>query len=428
MNFDKSHIINDIEEAMRAVGYSTTDYACVLSTMQQNQADWAEGFATLCVDEALRQTGEYASFCHTDLKEWAAAVSRSLREVAIYIVGAVCRSMHLACSADELCDRLSASLYIDDFEPLRDTDQLKHKISEVNLDSLFKPHKSMEKPLPEECQEIVMKAKRDLRRLFGSLAEKLTKIREEATRKEAEKLVEVTSWVKDFRSRKAEMMEIYGKSMEEDVDKAAKILDCSRSEAIDELINSQDGLLDDNPFYQLYERCNHVESKFVTAVRRLSGSGQGAELDKFIEMMAKREWLEAARSGELGSARGKTLRSARGEECAARSEELTESQQQALSLAVERGYMSPIGDGTYDWKLSKVLLAYFLGRLFCGDYISTDNVAGREEWTAGGKDFPEQQLCRLFGLQAISINRRSRLGKAVPEGYEKIEGLIEEIE
>lgn len=411
---------------MRTVGYTTNGYAFALSTIEQNQAEWAEDFATICVDEALRQTGEYASFCHNDLNEWAAAVKRNIREVAIYVVGAVCRSMRLADYADDLCERMSDSIYIDDYEPLKDTDTLKQKISVVNLDSFFKPHKSMTIPLSKECQEVVMKAKRDLRRLFTTLVDKLTRLKEEATRKEAKKIVKVTSWVKDLRERKAEMMELYGKSLSEDVKHVANDFKCSRSEAIDMMIESQEGLLDDNPFYQLYERCHHVETKFATAVRRLSGSGQGAELDKFIEMLAKREWLEAAKSAKPIEGQEASL----SEECQPKrvAMKLTEAQQQAFILAVERDYMSPIGDGTYDWKLPKVLLAYFLGRLFCGDYISTDNVAGREEWTSGNKDFPEQQLCQLFGMQSISANRRTRLGKVVPDGYEKIESLIEEIE
>lgn len=106
---------------------------------------------------------------------------------------------------------------------------------------------------------------------------------------------------------------------------------------------------------------------------------------------------------------------------------LTPKQQQAFSLAVERGYMTRGDDGTYQWQLPKVLLAYFLGRLFCGDYISTDNVAHRKEWTAGSKDLPERQLVRLLGLRAIAANRRTRLGKSMPNGYEKIEDLIDEI-
>lgn len=416
---------------MRTVGYTTNGYAFALSTIEQNQEEWAEGFATICVDEALRQTGEYASFCHNDLKEWAAAVKRNIREVAIYVVGAVCRSMRLADYADDLCERMSDSIYIDDYEPLKDTDKLKQKISVVNLDSFFKPHKSMTIPLSKECQEIVMKAKRDLRRLFTTLAEKLTKLKEEATRKEAKKMVKVTSWVKDLRERKAAMMELYSKSLDEDIEHVANDLNCSRSEAIDMMIESQEGLLDDNPFYQLYERCHHVETKFATAVRRLSGSGQGAELDKFIEMLAKREWLEQARASiseecgeELNAPSSANLTSKDSKS----SLKLTPMQEDAFSLAVSRSYMSPNGDGSYDWKLPKVLLAYFLGRLFCGDYISTDNVAGREEWTSGNKDFPEQQLCQLFGMQSISANRRTRLGKVLPDGYEKIESIIEEIE
>lgn len=108
--------------------------------------------------------------------------------------------------------------------------------------------------------------------------------------------------------------------------------------------------------------------------------------------------------------------------------QLTSTQQQAFALAIERGYMSDCGDGTYHWRLSKVLLAYFLGRLFCGDYVSRDNVAEREEWISGGKDYPEAQLASLFDAGNVAANRRTRLGKAVPEGYEKIEGVIGEIE
>lgn len=432
-----SLIINDVEAAMRSVGYTTHGYAFALSTIEQNQADWAEGFATICVDEALRQTGEYASFCHTDLKEWAAAVRRNIREVAIYIVGALCRSMCLADSADELSERMADSLYIDDYEPLKETDRLKHKISAVNLDSFFKPHKSMATPLPKECQEVVMKAKRALRRLFATMVEKLTKLKDEATRKEAKKMVRVTSWVKDLRRRKAEMMEIYGKSLDEDVDQVVKDFKCSRSEAIDMLIESQEGLLDDNPFYQLYEQCHHVETKFAAAVRRLSGSCQGAELDKFIEMQAKREWLEEAklvsseeRDASLSEERGAALsgeRGVRSEELAAPSLVLTPMQEDAFSLAETRRYMSRRADGTIEWRLKPVTLSYFLGRIFAGDYPKTDS-HGNSIWHVGTSPFPEKKLQQLFSMKNVGVARRKGLGGNVPEEWEKIEDIINEIE
>lgn len=425
---ERSNIIDDIEQAMRTVGYTTSGYAVTLANMERNQADWAEGFSTMCIDEALSLTGVYSSFCTYNLQLWAEMVRRNIREVAIYIVGTVCRSLHLESSADDVCRKLSDAIYIDNYEPLEATEELKRKVSSANIDSFFKPHKSMTKPLPKECHEIVMKAKRELRRLFMSLADKLTKIHDEATRKEAQKLVKVTSWVKDFRSRKAEMKELYAEPMEESVMSVVEGFNISRSKAINMLKESLEGVLDDNPFYQLYEHCNHVETKFAAAVRRQSGSGQGKELDKFIEMMAKREWLEAALESDAASESDVASES----DAVSKSEEsssslvLTDAQQQAFELAVKRGYMSPNGDGTFKWKLRDVTLSYFLGRIFAGDYIHHDSKG--DLWHKGDGNFPEKELRRLFSMKNIGSVRRGRLFGNLPEEYEKIESLIGEIE
>lgn len=73
-------------------------------------------------------------------------------------------------------------------------------------------------------------------------------------------------------------------------------------------------------------------------------------------------------------------------------------------------------------RVSKSLVAYLCGRIFCGDYTSKKGV-----WKEGGR-FDDAGLCKdLFGFDVAATRRSSRstgAGKP-PVGYEKIDGFFE---
>ena len=110
----------------------------------------------------------------------------------------------------------------------------------------------------------------------------------------------------------------------------------------------------------------------------------------------------------------------------------TKDVQEAIHNAINCGLIEKTNEG-YDWKHSKVLLSYFCGRVFCGDYISEDGAFGSKPWykKEGGKDFPAQQVAGLFtikGKKAVNVDgsRQTRITKqgTVPIGYEKVENCL----
>lgn len=97
-------------------------------------------------------------------------------------------------------------------------------------------------------------------------------------------------------------------------------------------------------------------------------------------------------------------------------------QLQIVERAIERGLMSRTASG-YCWHKSKVLLAYFIGRVYCNDSVKGYYGA---DWTSGGK-FPDAEVVQLFGLgKKIGDLRRQKTsgGGEPPRGYELIEDII----
>jgi hypothetical protein len=86
--------------------------------------------------------------------------------------------------------------------------------------------------------------------------------------------------------------------------------------------------------------------------------------------------------------------------------------------AIEKGYIS-INGSNYLWKESKVLLAYFCGKIYCGDTIRNG------AWIAGNEGFfPDKQLSLLFTSPQLGASRRKKLLESAPVGHKKIEGLF----
>ena len=79
------------------------------------------------------------------------------------------------------------------------------------------------------------------------------------------------------------------------------------------------------------------------------------------------------------------------------------------------------------WKRSNVLLAYFFGRLICGDTIKEGAMDQKMYYIVGGygsEPFPEKELEDLFGVTSLRQARNNRSGRAAPKGYKEIEKYI----
>ena len=93
-----------------------------------------------------------------------------------------------------------------------------------------------------------------------------------------------------------------------------------------------------------------------------------------------------------------------------------------FELAIEAGLMNQTANG-YEWTESQVLLAYFCGKIYCGDYVKVGKMDST--WKAGNEAFfPEKALGKLFSRPNIGISRRKQLEGTPPKGYQKIEQLF----
>lgn len=93
-----------------------------------------------------------------------------------------------------------------------------------------------------------------------------------------------------------------------------------------------------------------------------------------------------------------------------------------FNLAIEAGLMRQTANG-YEWTESQVLLAYFCGKIYCGDYVKVGKMDSI--WKAGNEAFfPEKALGKLFSRPNIGTSRRKQLEGTPPKGYQKIEQLF----
>lgn len=92
--------------------------------------------------------------------------------------------------------------------------------------------------------------------------------------------------------------------------------------------------------------------------------------------------------------------------------------------AIGEGFMIKTPTG-FEWKLSKVLLAYFCGRIYCGDFVKKD-LRGDALWkTEADGSFPDKILSKLFNSPNLGTSRRKQLLGTAPTGYKKIDILFD---
>lgn len=83
-----------------------------------------------------------------------------------------------------------------------------------------------------------------------------------------------------------------------------------------------------------------------------------------------------------------------------------------------------------EWKGTKVLLAYFCGRIYCGDYTKSPQLVREMPiWVSGGHKLPEAELNKLFDVKDLSQQRRNRTSneETPPKGYIEIDAIVEAV-
>lgn len=103
----------------------------------------------------------------------------------------------------------------------------------------------------------------------------------------------------------------------------------------------------------------------------------------------------------------------------------TELARKVFAHAIEAGFMEENG-AHYKWKLSKALLAYMCGRIYCGDRPEYSDADEKSFWKYGSSGFfPDAELSALFGQSELGQSRQNRKDLTVPQKSHKIDKLFE---
>lgn len=109
----------------------------------------------------------------------------------------------------------------------------------------------------------------------------------------------------------------------------------------------------------------------------------------------------------------------------------TDEAKKMFSRAVKSGLMQPLSSGKgYQWNRSNAMLAYFCGKIYCGDKLKQDTTTKDWMLKRGETLFPETALMSFFvnkERQAIKNLGQSRLQmQRPPKGYKDIDRLFDE--
>lgn len=103
----------------------------------------------------------------------------------------------------------------------------------------------------------------------------------------------------------------------------------------------------------------------------------------------------------------------------------TELARKVFARAIDAGFMEENG-AHYKWKLSKALLAYMCGRIYCGDRPEYSDTDEKSFWKYGSSGFfPDAELSALFGQSELGQSRQNRKDLTVPQKSHKIDKLFE---
>jgi hypothetical protein len=93
-----------------------------------------------------------------------------------------------------------------------------------------------------------------------------------------------------------------------------------------------------------------------------------------------------------------------------------------FARAIKRG-MIVVTKDHYDWQGQAVLLAYMLGRIYCGDAPKEDN-RNRKCWYHGNMPMPRMEVEKLFARTGLSQLRFNYKDELVPENAESVDALF----
>ena len=98
---------------------------------------------------------------------------------------------------------------------------------------------------------------------------------------------------------------------------------------------------------------------------------------------------------------------------------------EAFNKAISNGYIQQQDDGHLKWTLgSQTLLAYFMGRLLCGDYGQYSRRKHAMIWQRGKGVFPAKALQALFEMKSLKRMRLKRVNEVLPENFQLIDSLF----
>lgn len=109
----------------------------------------------------------------------------------------------------------------------------------------------------------------------------------------------------------------------------------------------------------------------------------------------------------------------------------TDDAKKMFEKAVKAGLMQPLKDkGGYQWNKGNALLAYFCGKIYCGDRLKQDDVTKELVIKRGGVFFPEAALNSFFlnnkGENIKNLGQSRLQILRPPKGYKDIDNLFDE--
>lgn len=98
---------------------------------------------------------------------------------------------------------------------------------------------------------------------------------------------------------------------------------------------------------------------------------------------------------------------------------------EVLSAALQEGLLSVDDEGHWHYMLeNKTLLAYFCGRMWCGDTPVYSKCTRGYVWQEGEGCFPRKEVEKLFGVSNLRTLREQRYKRMLPVGWELVEKIF----
>lgn len=98
---------------------------------------------------------------------------------------------------------------------------------------------------------------------------------------------------------------------------------------------------------------------------------------------------------------------------------------EVLKAALQEGLLSVDDEGRWHYMLeNKTLLAYFCGRMWCGDTPVYSKCTRGYVWQEGEGCFPRKEVEELFGVSNLRLVRKKRFMAQLPAGWELIEKIF----